>query len=80
MGMTANIYPNPVVGDKVLISADFDMSEIQLFGLDGRLIDRTFFNGRQTTYILPEGLDRGIYLVRIFDQENRFISRQLILY
>jgi hypothetical protein len=51
-----------------------------LFGLDGRLIDRTFNNGREITYILPEGLDRGIYLVRIFDQENRFISRQLILY
>jgi hypothetical protein len=80
MGMTANIYPNPVVGEKVLIGTDFEMSEIQLFGLDGRLIDRTFNNGREITYILPEGLDRGIYLVRIFDQENRFISRQLILY
>jgi hypothetical protein len=78
--LQVQIYPNPLIGRKVLISADFQMSAIQLFSLDGRLIDQATSNDKQATYLLPEGLENGIYLVRIMDQENRFISRQLILY
>ena len=75
-----HIYPNPVTGSHILITTDFEMSEIVLFDLNGKMIARTEQTERQASYTLPEGLGSGIYFVRAYDQNHQYISRKLIVY
>lgn len=78
--ISATLYPNPVISDKISLSSDLEMARIQLVSLFGKLIDEKIVTGRQASYILPYGLDKGVYLVRIYDRDNRYAARKLIVY
>jgi hypothetical protein len=78
--ISAAIYPNPVTTGEVSISSDVEMSRIQLLSLFGQLIDEKLVAGRQVSFTLPTGLGRGVYLVRIYDTENRSAARKLMIY
>jgi hypothetical protein len=78
--ISATIYPNPVTSGKISVSNDVEMTRIQLLSLFGKLIDEKLVTGHQTAYTLPIGLDKGVYLVRIYDVENRSASRKLMVY
>lgn len=73
------IQPNPVTGGFVRIASDFEMLKIELFDLNGRKIAENEVEGREVSYPVPKNL-QGIYLVRIFDQNQHFVSKKLILY
>ena len=78
--LNASVYPNPVTGQKVLITADFEITEIELFDVQGSFISRVYLNDRQYNMTLPENLGKGIYFVRIHDNKNGFASQKLILF
>lgn len=78
--ISAALYPNPVTSNEISISSDLEMSRIQLLSLFGQLIDEKLVAGRQTNFILPSGLSKGVYLVRVFDRENRSTARKLMVY
>jgi hypothetical protein len=77
--INATIYPNPVTNEKVSVSSDMEMSRIQLLSLFGQLIDEKPVTGSHTNFSLPFGLDKGVYLIRIYDRDNRFAIRKLMV-
>jgi hypothetical protein len=77
--LRSSVFPNPVNGEKVLITSDFDMTKVVLLNLNGLKIDEILIDGRQYAYTLPTGLGKGIYLVRIYDQNNSYSSQKLII-
>lgn len=78
--INAAVYPNPVISGKISVSSDVEMARIELVSLCGTLIDQKQVTGRQAGYTLPSGLDRGAYLLRIYDTENRYIAGKLMVY
>jgi len=72
-----NVYPNPA-NDQVFVHIDADNSEdytIEFFDQLGRItrsID--MYSWEKTKQINIEGLDRGVYMLRISDVNNRLIS------
>lgn len=79
LNLSSRIFPNPANGQKVLITADFEMTKVVLLNLNGLKIDEITIDGKQYSYTLPTGLGKGIYLVRIYDQNNRYSSQKLII-
>jgi hypothetical protein len=78
--LSVQIYPNPVTAGSALITADFEISEIELLAMDGSLLSRFTLNEKQYKLVLPEGCKDGIYLVRIYDGNNRSVTRKLIVF
>jgi len=78
--INASLYPNPVTADKIYVSSNVEMTRVQLVSLFGILIDEKLVAGHQVSYTLPSGLDRGVYLVRIYDTGNRYAARKLMVY
>jgi len=78
--ISATLYPNPVTSDKISVSSDVEMTRIQLISLFGTLIDEKLVTGHQASFALPFGLGNGVYIVRVFDRENRSAARKLMVY
>ncbi len=77
--LQVRIYPNPVTGDEILVSSEFEMSGIELFSADGHLLKRNHQNDHQATFLLPGDLNKGIYLLRISDKEQNSVTRKLLV-
>ena len=65
-----NIFPNPSSGQVTIQCAE--MTLIEAFSVEGRLLQR--INVRDNMYQL-DGLERGVYIVRIHKGEETFIRR-----
>jgi len=78
--ITAEIFPNPTLGEDISVSADVEMARIQLINLFGQLIEEKPVNGSRITYTLPSGLSKGIYFIRVYDNKDRQAARKLMVY
>jgi len=77
--LRSQIYPNPVTGNKILITADFEMARIMLLDLNGIQVRDINIEGRQFNLILPPAISKGVYLIRLYDQDNRYSTQKLII-
>lgn len=74
---TASVYPNPS-NDVVNVSLDKgQLLKIELFSMTGRLIFKKDLNSR--TYALNIGdYPSGVYLVRVFNQNNDIVNTTIL--
>ena len=75
--ITASVYPNPS-SDVINISLDkSQLLKIELFSITGRLIFKKDLNSR--TYALNIGdYPSGVYLVRVFNQNNDIADTKIL--
>ncbi|WP_167610980.1 alpha-amylase family glycosyl hydrolase [Maribellus sediminis] len=71
------VYPNPA-SSFITISADEDMSEIQLYNLQGKLIYQQSKIGDKQTQIPVQDYVSGIYLVRVV-LDNTIKTQKIII-
>jgi len=79
--VTTNIYPNPA-SDRIFIQIDesyeFDQLNVQIFDITSRLVVDTR-TAISLTSIPLNSLERGVYVLRITDQDNLIHSAKLIV-
>lgn len=68
-----NLYPNPA-NNTVQIVSDFPIRNIQLFDLQGKEL----LNAENSTSLDIAFLPKGIYFVKIFNENGRFSTKKLI--
>lgn len=68
------LFPNPAID---LINVDFSdydsASKMQVFDMTGKMVKATYINSNRTT-ISRENLSKGMYIVRVLDQNNRVLD------
>jgi serine protease AprX len=68
--LNANIFPNPT-HDNMTIQCE-GMRQIEVYSMDGRLVKSLSVNGSEC---LIEGLERGVYLVKIETNKGTFTRK-----
>ena len=68
--LNANIFPNPT-HDNFTIQCE-GMRQVEIYSMDGRLVKSFLVNGSEC---LIEGLDCGVYLVRIGTDNETFVRK-----
>ncbi len=77
-----NIYPNPTNGDitiDFLSHLKFEGYHLQLFNLQGQLIDEEQITKSQNIFSFPQNIQKGIYQILILDDHKKNIQRQLVI-
>ncbi|MFW5758116.1 MAG: phosphodiester glycosidase family protein [Bacteroidota bacterium] len=77
-GLQVKIYPNP--GDGIF-TLDGDLSresQIQIMGLDGRVINKTVLSGNGNHTLKLDNLSPGIYLMKISNEKGSLIKKIVI--
>jgi hypothetical protein len=69
------LYPNPVVS-KLNLKSVHQISRVQLFDLNGRLIQNTEFNS-EAGYLDMNSLPRGFYILKVFTPGETY-NRKII--
>jgi serine protease AprX len=70
--LNANLFPNPT-RDNVTIQCE-GMRQVEIYSIDGRLVQSLSVNGSQC---LIEGLDCGVYMVRIETDEGSVVRKMV---
>lgn len=75
--LAANIYPNPA-SDVIVVKANQNLKEVQLFDLTGKLLLQETVLGSDHIILNISTLSNGIYFVKVVD-ENQQVSTQKII-
>ena len=70
--LNANLFPNPT-RDNVIIQCE-GMKQVGIYSIDGRLVQSLSVNGSEC---LIEGLDRGVYMVRIGTEAGSVVRKMV---
>ncbi len=70
--LNANLFPNPT-RDNVTIQCE-GMKQVEIYSIDGRLVQSLSVNGSEC---LIEGLDCGVYMVRIGTDEGCVVRKMV---
>lgn len=74
------IYPNPTTtNQKISIEAEFNIGEIDVISLDGRLISRLVLEESNNTIEIPFNISTGVYLLRIKTSNDKMLFKKLII-
>jgi hypothetical protein len=73
-----SLYPNPVSDNKVYISADEKIARIELLSMLGNKIGEIKTDDFSCSLILPPGMNRGIYIIRVFGSDGHSASVKLM--
>ena len=60
-----NIFPNPASDQLIIQSESPEIHNISLFSMDGKMVKSTQVNRRNQHIISLEGLNRGVYFVKV---------------
>ena len=71
------LAPNPAT-DVVVVSVDDPMREIQVFGVDGKLLLRNTYDGLDRTTLNVATLPTGVYLIHVVTDEETVTERLVI--
>jgi hypothetical protein len=77
-----NIYPNPTNGDITIDFSShlkFEVYHLQLFNLQGQLIDEVEITNSQNIFSFPQNILKGIYQIMILDDHKKNVHRQLVI-
>ncbi len=69
------VYPNPVSGTLLTVSAPFAMKSIMVYNMMGELVDVVNPEEQQVYYLNTIKLNKGMYLLRIESDEDVEIIR-----
>ena len=67
------IYPNPSNGDVYLVHPMKEAFQLEIFQLNGNLINELSMNPEESKFKLPD--DKGLYLIRVVDVQNQNILK-----
>lgn len=77
-GIDVTVYPNPVVDGKLFV--DGACSMIQIFDIMGRLrFDKTVFADDCYSEIDVKQLNKGTYVVKVFDENNKMQVYKIVI-
>jgi len=72
------VYPNPSVDGMVYIKGAVDIREVQVLNALGQLVGRTT-NSANPQMAIKLGTDRGVYIVRLIDQNGAVTSKRVVV-
>ncbi len=78
---TANIsiYPNPTSNNRINISSDMELSEIELININGQIVQKISKpNSIQNVYTL-ENLPQGFYFVKLTSTDNQTATKKILV-
>jgi hypothetical protein len=72
------VFPNPISqSDEIVISGDGNL-DVEIISTNGQVVFREEGENNIEITITEAGIEHGLYLVRVTDQEGRVITRKLI--
>ena len=72
------VYPNPSLDGMVYIKGAVDIREVQVLNALGQLVGRTT-NSANPQMAIKLGTDRGVYIVRLIDQNGAVTSKRVVV-
>lgn len=72
-----SLFPNPSSSGSITIKTDFQISSIQVYSTDGKLIDDLKFNSLHNINI--SHLDSGIYFIQVKNNKNEIVVFERLL-
>jgi Lamin Tail Domain/Secretion system C-terminal sorting domain len=72
------VYPNPSLDGMVYIKGAVDIREVQVLNALGQLVSRTT-NTANPQMAIKLGADRGVYIVRLIDQNGAVTSKRVVV-
>ena len=72
------VYPNPSLDGIVYIKGAADIREVQVMNALGQLVGRTM-NPANAQMAIKLGTDRGVYIVRLIDQNGAVTTKRVVL-
>jgi hypothetical protein len=78
--LKVNIYPNPVINNRINITASREIKSIQVLTVVGSVvIDEAFQPGTTSLQIDLDKLSKGLYLLKIkFDEKNTYTEKIMV--
>lgn len=73
-GGELRLFPNPAINTINVDFSDYESaSKMQVFDMTGKMVRATYIHSNRTT-ILRDNLSKGMYVVRILDQDNSVLD------
>lgn len=72
------VYPNPSLDGMVYIKGAVDIREVQVLNALGQLVGRTT-NSANPQMAIKLGTDRGVYIVRLIDQNGAVATKRVVV-
>jgi Lamin Tail Domain/Secretion system C-terminal sorting domain len=72
------VYPNPSLDGVVYIKGAVDIREVQVLNALGQLVGRTT-NSANPQMAIKLGTDRGVYIVRLIDQNGAVATKRVVV-
>lgn len=72
------VYPNPSLDGMVYIKGAVDIREVQVLNALGQLVGRTT-NTANPQMAIKLGTDRGVYIVRLIDQNGAVATKRVVV-
>ena len=74
------VYPNPVKDDfKINLGAIGNNNMVEVYDLYGRCVLQRMFDSKSPTIISTDGWGKGVYLVRVLENETPFFSQRVVI-
>jgi streptogramin lyase len=72
-----SVYPNPFIGNEIVVESDVEISKIKIVSLNGALISEAIYNERKVVQQVPV-LNAGFYLVQIYFENGMTATQKLV--
>ena len=71
------VFPNPFIDDIHLVPGGFNIRQINLYTIEGKLIIKTMYNNEDSFSFNPGTLQEGVYIIEIW-LDDRKITKKII--
>lgn len=72
-----NVYPNPFIGNEILVESEIEITQIKILSLNGSLISEGFYDDKKVIQQVPN-LNAGFYLVQIYFKNGMIGTQKLV--
>lgn len=77
--LTVSLFPNPV-SDLLSVNVETGIRKVLVYTIDGMLLQDHQFQGQQSVNIDVSSVQKGIYLLKIYDTQASFTTKQVAIY
>lgn len=73
-----NVYPNPSKGNRIYISSEVELNEIEIININGQIIQQIKNPNREQNVYTLENLPQGFYFVKLSAENQSTIKKILV--